>query len=168
MPSGSSSIAVASVIAFKAVLDAAYVGPNSERPGWLGSALRVSEPAPLDTFTMRAAGDSRSRGKIAWMTATTPNTFVSKTERTSLSDTLLERFQHCIFFNRLIWSPSGVGDGRIVDQDVQSTELVSDSLRCRINRHLIRYIELECDGARPRLLGRSLTTLKNRETRKAQ
>jgi hypothetical protein len=65
IPVDSSSIAMASVIALRAVLDAGYTGPKIERQGKAGSAFRVSEPTPLDTLTMRAAGASRSSGRIA-------------------------------------------------------------------------------------------------------
>ena len=47
----------------------------------------------------------------------------------------------------------------IVDQDIQLTDLVADASRCGVNRDLIRYIELACDGARPHLARRSLTTV---------
>ena len=40
---------------------------------------------------MRAAGASRRSGSIAWVTATTPNTLVSNTARSSSRDTLLGR-----------------------------------------------------------------------------
>src|ERR1700683_750799 len=62
-----------------------------ERQGEAGSEFIVSEPTPLDTLTMRAAGALRRIGSIAWVTARTPNTFVSHTTRTSSRDTLLGR-----------------------------------------------------------------------------
>src|SRR5271163_2289235 len=62
-----------------------------ERHGEAGLAFLVSEPAPLDTLTIRAAGASRRSGSIAWVTARTPNTLVSHTARTSSSDTTLGR-----------------------------------------------------------------------------
>jgi hypothetical protein len=49
--------------------------PNIDRCGFVGSELSVSEPAALDTLTMRAAGASRRSGSIACVTAVTPNTF---------------------------------------------------------------------------------------------
>src|SRR5277367_6385519 len=82
---------MASVMALRAVLDAGQTGPKIERQGWAGLAFLVSEPAPLDTLTMRAAGASRRSGSIAWVTARTPNTLVSHTARTSSSDTTLGR-----------------------------------------------------------------------------
>src|SRR5271156_834599 len=92
IPVDSSSIAIASVIAFIAVLDAEYPTPKILRYGKLGSAFLASEPAPLETLTIRAAGASRSRGSIAWYTASTPKTLVSQIVRTSVSETLLGRF----------------------------------------------------------------------------
>ena len=51
----------------------------------------MSDPTPLETLIMRAAGASRSSGSIAWYTASTPNTLVSQTARISVMDTLLGR-----------------------------------------------------------------------------
>src|SRR5271156_1177480 len=62
-----------------------------DRHGEAGSAFLVSEPTPLDTLTIRAAGASRSSGSIAWVTARTPNTLVSHTARISARGTLLGR-----------------------------------------------------------------------------
>lgn len=45
--------------------------------GLAGSRAWVSEPSSLDTFTIRAAGASRSSGSMALVTVTTPNTLVS-------------------------------------------------------------------------------------------
>src|ERR1700759_3263214 len=92
IPVASNSIAIASVIAFMAVLDAEYPGPKIWRFGNEGSATLANEPAPLETLTIRAAGDSRSKGSIAWYTARVPNTLVSHMLRTSLSETGLGRF----------------------------------------------------------------------------
>lgn len=39
--------------------------------------MRVSEPRVLETLTIRAASDLRSRGTKAWVTARTPKTWVS-------------------------------------------------------------------------------------------
>jgi hypothetical protein len=59
--------------------------------GSTGSEFSVSEPPVLATFTIRVSGASRSSGSVAWVTATTPNTFVSKTARSSSSETALSR-----------------------------------------------------------------------------
>ena len=48
-------------------------GPNSEA----GSELSVSEPNPLDMLTILPAADLRRSGSSAFVTATTPKTFVS-------------------------------------------------------------------------------------------
>ena len=42
-----------------------------------GSVAQVSDPVPLETFTIRGCADRRSAGRKALVTATTPNTFVS-------------------------------------------------------------------------------------------
>src|SRR6202047_2034530 len=82
---------MASVIALRAVLDAGEAGPKREREGKAEAGFSVSQPTPLDTLTMRAAGASRRSGSIAWVTATTPNTLVSNTARSSSRDTLVVR-----------------------------------------------------------------------------
>ena len=72
-------------------VDGLYTAPNIPRRGLFGSAFLVRDPEPLDTLTIRAAGASRRRGSMAWVTAMTPNTFVSNTARTSSSDATLGR-----------------------------------------------------------------------------
>jgi hypothetical protein len=55
-----------------AALDTLYprcvTGANSHP----GSPFGVSDPSPLDTFTIRPAGDRRRSGSIAWTTAAAP------------------------------------------------------------------------------------------------
>lgn len=63
MPSDSRSKAKATVIALSTVFDQEYV--PIERYGFVGFEFKVSEPAELDTFTMRAAGGSRSSDSLA-------------------------------------------------------------------------------------------------------
>jgi len=48
-----------------------------------GPVCKVSEPMLLDTLTMRGDGARRSSGSSAFVTRTTPNTFVSRTSRTT-------------------------------------------------------------------------------------
>ena len=48
-----------------------------------GVVRRVSEARPLLTLTTTGAADRCSSGKKAWVTRTTPKTFVSNTDRMS-------------------------------------------------------------------------------------
>lgn len=68
----SSSLANASVTALSAVFDGPYEVLPILRWALCGFVTAASDPAPLDTFTIRAAGDSRNSGSSVWVTAITP------------------------------------------------------------------------------------------------
>src|ERR1700751_2916187 len=79
-----SSLAYMTVTMVSAALDDGY---DTEAPIWAsgcdGSLCAVIEPTSLETLTIRAAGERRSSGSIALVTATTPNTLISYTARMS-------------------------------------------------------------------------------------
>src|SRR5258707_14491345 len=76
-----SSLAYIAVTMLSAVLDEGYGTEAIAAIGPWGSVIEVIEPTSLETLTMRAAGARRSSGRIACVTATTPNTLVSCTRR---------------------------------------------------------------------------------------
>src|ERR1700761_1942543 len=79
-----SSLAYMTVIMLSAAFDDGY---GTEAPiwasGWDGSLCAVIEPTSLETLTIRAAGERRSSGSMALVTATVPNTLISYTARMS-------------------------------------------------------------------------------------
>jgi hypothetical protein len=77
IPVPRSSFAYKSVIAFSAAFEELYASSPGRDLRSSGSAMWASEPRLLVRFTIRAAGERRRRGSRAWVTATTPNTFVS-------------------------------------------------------------------------------------------
>ncbi len=90
MPSFLNSLAYCTVSAFSAALDGAYAatgGSPANLPS--GSLVMVSDAAWLPRLTMRGAGDRRSSGSIALVTAITPKTLVSNTARTMSTSTEL-------------------------------------------------------------------------------
>jgi hypothetical protein len=58
----------------------------------------------------------------------------------------------------LVRTSARVRNRGIVDQDVETSELVMDAIGCRINGNLIRHVELNCKGTRSNLRGCGLTT----------
>src|SRR3954451_1023046 len=86
MPVSHSSLAYMAVTMFSAVLELGYGIVAKAHMGPSGSSIDWIEPTSLDTLTMRPAGARRSRGSSALVTATTPNTLVSYTDRRMASD----------------------------------------------------------------------------------
>src|SRR5262245_18117512 len=148
MPVDSSSIAKASVIALRAVFDGLYTAPNAGRCGLVGSAFSVSEPEELDTLTIRAAGALRRSGSIACVTATTPNTFVSNTARTSSSDATLGRPARTISWSDLPGAPA-FETPALFTRTSRRPSSVRMALCRRGDGSLIRDVELEGASIRP-------------------
>ncbi len=85
-----SSFAYMTVIMFSAAFDDGYcTEAGIWASGWAGSLCIAIEPTSLDTLTIRAAGERRSSGSIALVTATTPKTLISYTARMSSSEVWL-------------------------------------------------------------------------------
>jgi hypothetical protein len=52
-----------------------------------------------------------------------------------------------------------IGNGRVLDEHVEATELFANALRCGGDRGMIGHVELERDGVWPNLLGRDLAPM---------
>nr|WP_238447482.1 hypothetical protein [Micromonospora sp. 4G55] len=76
IPSGASCAAKSRVTAFSAAFEMAYAGVPAPMP--------LSEPAPLDTLTIRRPGPWwRINGRTAWDTFSAPSALTSKASRTT-------------------------------------------------------------------------------------
>ncbi len=122
----SSSIAIASVIAFSAVLDAGRPGRRSADADWPGRRC-VGEPAPLDTLTMRAAGALRSSGSIALVDREHAE-HIGLPHRAHLIERHVARTGgRRIVRDGLVRPLSRVRDRRVLDQHIELAEFLPDA-----------------------------------------
>ncbi len=64
-----------------------------------------------------------------------------------------------VILDGLAAPPAGVGDRRVLHEDVEAAELVANARRRGGDRGVIRHVELERVGVRADLLGRGLPAL---------
>jgi hypothetical protein len=90
-----SSLAIGTVMVFRAVFDELYARRLMRVNVPFGLLVSVSEPKLLDRFTMRPADDLRSSGNMALITATGPNTLVLYVRRTPLGQAHSALYHRC-------------------------------------------------------------------------
>ena len=117
----------------------------------LGSALRLREPNPLETLTMRPWPDFLSSGRKALVTRNTPNTLVSKVcwkASTVNSEAGIQSSAMPALFTRMSrrpWRRSNFGRGFLdarLRSDVDWNEFDAQALGSKIGRSLLSALRV--------------------------